>query len=231
MKRLATLLALLAVSAAPAFAANALRISQIYGGGGATSGTPTYNVDYVEIYNSGNVAVNIGGWCIQYGSTSGLWASVGTNLFTFPVGTTIQPCQYMLVANAPPAPGGGILGAALPIPPDFNFTLSMSASAGKVLLSSASNAGVACGAETGLVDKIGYGTGSNCPETSIAPLLTNQQGDVRNNAGNTDTDNNGSDFTAVTNPTPRNTSSPKNPACLVTPTRSSTWGAVKSIYR
>ena len=53
MRRFATTLALLAVCAAPAMAANAVRICQIYGGGG-TSSTITYTLDYVEIYNEGN---------------------------------------------------------------------------------------------------------------------------------------------------------------------------------
>ena len=228
MKRLATTLALAALCAAPALAANPVRISQIYGGGGATTGTPTYNVDYVEIYNSGNVAVNIGGWAIDYGSATGLWNSVGTNGFSFPAGTIIQPCQYMLVANG--SPGSGVLGAPLPVTPDFTFTLNMSATSGKVLLATAANNNVACGSETGFDDKIGYGT-SNCPETSNVGLLSNQQGAVRNNFGNTDSDNNLNDFTVTTNPVPRNSQSPRNPQCLTTPTRTSTWGSVKLIYR
>lgn len=229
MKRIVTTLALLTVCAAPALAANPLRLSQVYGGGGATTGSPSYNVDYVEIYNNGIVAVNIGGWALQYGSTTGLWASVATNLFTFPVGTTIQPCQYMLIANA--GPGTGAIGPPLPISPDFTFTLSMSGANGKVLLSSASNASVACGSEVGLVDKLGYGPTSNCPEGTATAVTTSASGLVRNAAGATDSDNNASDFTVTTNPVPRNTQSPRNASCLVTPTHTSTWGSVKAIYR
>jgi hypothetical protein len=54
---------------------------------------------------------------------------------------------------------------------------------------------------------------------------------VRNSNGNSDTDNNVNDFAIVTNPVPRNSQSPKNPACLATPTKASTWGSVKAIYR
>src|SRR5262245_26417882 len=74
MRRVVTTLALIALCAAPALAANQVRISQVYGGGGATSGTPTYNQDYVEIFNSGTTAVNIGSWQIAYGSAAGNWA-------------------------------------------------------------------------------------------------------------------------------------------------------------
>src|SRR5438045_510196 len=127
MKRIATTLALLALCAAPALAANAVRISQVYTGGGASTGSPTYNVDYVEIYNSGNVAVNIGSWTIEYGSATGNWGSSAANQFAFPVGTTIQPCQYMLVSLGTPSSAGG----PLPISADFTGTLSMGATAGK----------------------------------------------------------------------------------------------------
>ena len=229
MKRIATLLALLAVSAAPAFAANALRISQVYGGGGSAAGsTATYNMDYIEIYNNGNVAVDISNWALEYGSSTGAWGSSALNQFVFPVGTFIQPCQYMLVAFGPASAGGG----PLPITPDFTGTLTMSATTGKVALFNALNNNLACGSELPgtLIDKVSYGSG-NCPEVTNVGTLSNNQGAVRNAAGATDTDNNVNDFTIVGNPVPRNTQSPRNPACMVTPTKSSTWGTVKSIYR
>ncbi len=226
MRRIVTTLALIATCAAPALAANQVRISQIYGGGGATSGSPTYNQDYVEIYNNGTTAVNIGGWAIEYGSATGNWGSSGTNQFTFPGGTIIQPCQYLLIAQS-----SGTVGPSLPVTPDFTGTLTMSATTGKVALFNALNNNLACGSELAgtLVDKVSYGTG-NCPENTNVGTLSNGSGAVRNNAGADDTDHNLNDFTIVVNPVPRNSSS-FNPACLVTPTRSSTWGAVKSIYR
>ena len=227
MKRIVTILALLAVCAAPALAANPVRISQIYGGGGATSGSPTYNADYVEIYNNGNVAVNIGGWALEYGSAAGTWGSSALNQFVFPVGTIIQACQYMLIQQS-----SGTVGPPLPVPPDFTGTLTMSATAGKVALFNTLNNNLGCGAELPgtLIDKISYGTG-NCPEVTNVATLSNTTGAVRNSAGVTDTDNNLNDFTVANNPVPRNTASPKNPNCLITPTKASTWGTVKSIYR
>jgi hypothetical protein len=228
MRRFATTLMLLAVCAAPAFAANQVRISQAYGGGGGASGT--YLRDYVEIYNSGVTPVNIGGWTLEYGSATGNWGSSSGNIFTFPLGTIIQPCQYLLLETGTPGTGG----AALPVTPDFQTAttgFSMSATAGKVALFNAVNTNLACGTELPgtLVDKVGYGT-SNCPETTNVGLLSNVQGAVRNAAGATDTDNNVNDFTIVGAPVPRNSSS-FNPACLATPAKGSTWGQVKSIYR
>ena len=61
-------------------------------------------------------------------------------------------------------------------------------------------------------------------------IVMERPGAVRNAAGATDTDNNLSDFAIVNAPVPRNRAW-FNTACLVTPTRSSTWGQVKSIYR
>jgi hypothetical protein len=228
MRRFATTLALLAVCAAPALAANQVRISQAYGGGGGSTGT--YLRDYVEIYNSGVTPVNIGGWVLEYGSATGNWGSSAGNIFTFPLGTIIQPCQYMLLE----AGANGTAGAALPVPADFQTAtsgFSMAAGSGKVGLFNAANANLACGAELPgtLVDKVAYGT-SNCPEVTAVGLLSSTQGAVRNAAGATDTDNNVNDFTIVGNPVPRNSSS-FNPNCLATPTKSGTWGQVKSIYR
>ena len=174
--------------------------------------------------------VNIGGWTLEYGSATGNWGSSSGNIFTFPLGTIIQPCQYLLLEAGTPGTGG----AALPVTPDFQTAttgFSMSATAGKVGLFNAVNTNLACGSELPgtLVDKIGYGT-SNCPETTNVGLLSNTQGAVRNAAGATDTDSNVADFTIVGAPVPRNSSS-FNPACLATPAKGSTWGQVKSIYR
>ena len=227
MRRIVTTLALIVLCAAPALAANQVRISQVYGGGGAASGTPTYNQDYVEIFNSGATPVNISGWQIAYGSAAGNWASAANNQFTFGQGVILQPCQYLYVAFGTPSAAG----APLPVTPDFTGPINMSATSGKVALFNAAQANIACGAEPGgsIVDKVSYGTG-NCPENTNVGTLSNAQGAVRNSNGNADTDNNLNDFTIVGNPVPRNTSS-FDPTCLATPTRSSTWGNVKAIYR
>lgn len=231
MKKLATifgLTAVLAIAATSAFAANQVRISQVYGGGGSASAGPTYNVDYVEIFNSGSTPVNVGGWTIEYGSATGSWGSSATNIFTFPVGTTIQPCKYLLVASAVPSAGGGTLG----VTPDFTFTIAASATNGKVGLFSAVNTNLACGLEVAgtLVDKVSFGSG-NCPEGTNVGALSTTTGAVRNNGGMTDTDSNLNDFTVTTAPVPHNAASAANTACLATPTVNKTWGSLKSIYR
>lgn len=232
MKKLATtfgVLALLALAAAPSFASNAVRISQVYGGGGATTlaNAGTYNQDYVELFNNSGVAVNIGGWTIEYGSATGNWGSAATNIFTFPANTLIQPCKYILVGL-----GSTAFGPALSPAPDFTGVISASAANGKIGLFSAVNTNLACGSELGgtLVDKVAYGT-ANCAEVTAVGALSVTTGAVRNGAGTVDTDNNVSNFTVTTNPVPHNAASPANANCLSTPTTKSTWGSVKSIYR
>ena len=231
MKKLATifgLTAVLAIAATSAFAANQVRISQVYGGGGSASAGPTYNVDYVEIFNSGATPVNVGGWTIEYGSATGSWGSSASNIFTFPANTFIQPCKYLLVASAVPSAGGG----TLPLTPDFTFTIAASATNGKVALFNAVNTNLACGLELPgtLVDKVSFGSG-NCSEVAATGVLSTTTGAVRNNGGVTDTDNNSLDFTVTTAPVPHNAASPANTACLATPTVNKTWGSLKSIYR
>ena len=228
MKRIVTTLALLALCASTSFAANTLRISQVYGGGGSATAGPTYNVDYVEIFNSGNTAINLAGYTIEYGSATGNWGSSATNIFTFPAGATIQPCAYVLVASGTPSAGGGALG----LTPDYTTTINASATSGKVALFNAVNTNLACGSELAgtLLDKMAYGT-ATCAEGTAVGALTTTTGAVRNNGGLTDTDNNSSDFTVTTAPVPHNAASAINPGCTVVPTRKSTWGTVKSIYR
>jgi len=231
MKKLATLLvatAFLALAASSAMAANQIRISQVYGGGGAASTTTVaYQNDYVEIFNSGGGAVNVGGWTIEYASAAGAFGSSTSNIFTFPANTMIQPCSYLLVASTSSATGNGpsLTG-------DFSMSLNMGGVSGKVALFSAVNANVACSTSmANIVDYVGYGSTASCFEgASYAGNLSTTTAALRNNGGMTDTDNNNLDFT-VTTPNPRKASSPQNTACLATPTLVRTWGSLKTIYR
>jgi hypothetical protein len=229
MKKLVTTLALLAICTTSAFAANSVRISQVYGGGGGSSGTYLY--DYVELFNASGSAVSIGGWSIQYGSATGTsFGSTSGNVANIPAGVAIQPCSYYLIQVG--AAGTG--GVAFPVTPDLVSTgPSMSATTGKVALINNQVINNLCSGNTvgGIyVDVVGYGT-ANCFETANAAGTTNVQADVRNLGGLTDTDNNTADFTLVTNPVPRNSGSPANSTCLATPATAGSWGKVKSLYR
>ncbi len=235
MKKIVTTLsvvAALALLASSALAANAVRISKAYGGGGG--GTSYYIYDGVELFNSGGTDVDISGWTLEYGSATGNWGSSSSNIFTFPAGTVIKSCGYLLIQT-----GGASSNTAaieFPVTPDFTTTgLSMSNSNGKVALFSAENANVACGSETPgtIVDKLAWGSG-NCPEgTAIASFPDQLTMAVRNNGGLDDTDDNSADFTltACASAPLNNSASATNPACGATPSMKGTWGAVKSIYR
>src|SRR6266545_4973467 len=174
-------------------------ISQVYGGGG-NSGANLRN-DFIELFNRGTTPVSLAGWSVQYSSAGGTsWTA--TNLTG-----SVQPGQYYLIQEAQGA------GATTNLPtPDATGTIAMSATTAKVALVNSTTAltGTGCPFDGTVVDFIAYGTGTNCSETAAAPTLTNTTAALRAGSGCTDTDNNGSDFTAGT-PNPRNTASATNP--------------------
>lgn len=235
MKKMVTTLcavAALALVANAAFAAGPIRISQVYSGGGG--GSSYFLYDYVELYNNSTSAVNIGNWTLEYGSATGNWGSSATNIYTFPAGTMIQPCSYVLVQAGPVSTAP----AAQPLPatPDFvTGNIGMGNTNGKLALFSAVNSNLACGSEIAgtLQDKVAWGS-ANCSETTAIPAFADQSSvGKRLNAGQTDTDNNNADFTIVAASVagPHNAASPMNPGCAVTPSMKGTWGQLKSIYR
>src|SRR5205085_753853 len=99
-----------------------LVISQLYGGGGNSGATLTN--DYVEIYNPTGVSFNLAGWSLQYASAAGTsWTNKQ------PLGGTIAPGEYFLVALA----SGGASGSPLPAA-NISGDINMSATTGKVAL-------------------------------------------------------------------------------------------------
>ncbi len=94
--------------------------------------------------------------------------------------------------------------------PDATGTIAMAAGAGKVaLLSNATliTAGTSC-PTSGVVDVVGYGTGTNCFEgTGPTGTISATLAALRLDNGCTDTDNNSADFSTTGAPAPRNTAS------------------------
>ncbi|MBS1826954.1 MAG: lamin tail domain-containing protein [Acidobacteria bacterium] len=172
-------------------------ISQIYGGGGNAGAR--YRNDFVEIFNRGETPVEIGNWSVQYASATGSTWQV-TNL-----SGTLEPGQYFLIQQAAGAGGTENLPAA-----DASGQINMSATAGKVALVNSRTAiasGVAC-PTAGVVDFVGFGTGTNCFE-GLAPtaLLSNTTAALRKDNGCTDNGSNNNDFSVLA-PAPRNRQSP-----------------------
>jgi hypothetical protein len=213
MRRATLLLLALGITAATtAYAANPVRISQVYGGGGGH-----YACDYVELFNDSEAPVDIGGWSIQYGTSSGsVFGSATHNLALVPGGATIPACGYYLIRGY-----CSTAGAALPATPDLapsspaTWTFNLAATAGKVALFSDQVTGRNCAqAQAAAVDLVGYGA-ANCCETAAAPAGDVSSVLVRAGAGAVDTDDNSADFgrLAASGVTLHNSASAANPAC------------------
>lgn len=232
-KTVIALVALGLVVASSAFAANAVRISQVYGGGGGGT-TNTYKYDYVELFNSSSAAVNIGGWALQYGSATGTTFGSSTyNYAIIPTGATIPACGYYLIRCGSAGSGG----ADLPVTPDYlSATINVQAQNAKFVLTTTQTFNQTCaywlGPPTGAgyVDLVGFGT-ATCYETTVAPTLNGAAVLVRGLGGLTDTDVNSADFTVISHPYAMHNSTMTNPDCVIVPATSETWGRIKTIYR
>jgi DNA/RNA endonuclease G (NUC1)/methionine-rich copper-binding protein CopC len=170
-------------------------VSQLYGGGGNPGAT--HQSDYVELFNRGTSPVDIGGWSLQYASATGS----GWDFNKQPLGGTIAPGEYYLIALA----SGGADGAALPAA-NITGLINMSGTSGKIALVNSFD-GLVGNCPTGdshLMDLVGYGS-ADCREgPSTAPSPSNTTSIFRLGGGSIDTDRNGNDF-VVGPPEPRRT--------------------------
>ena len=193
-----------------------LVLSQVYGGGGGSTGTYIY--DYVEIKNISNTSQSLSGLSLVYGSATGNFSSS----FSLPAVSLVSGQYYLVqLSNA------GTGGSPFPVPPDAASTnILMSGSSGKIALATANFPLSTCGAAATpcsaaqlaqLVDWVAYGAAGNGSAgngeggTSVnnGIAMTSVQGGVRKDSGCTDTDNNNLDFDVITNPIPRNSASPR----------------------
>jgi predicted extracellular nuclease len=178
------LAALLAGLSAPVFAApGGVVISQVYGGGGNSGAT--YKNDFIELLNTGDTAVTLTNWSVQYASASGTTWQV-TKL---PASVTLAAGQYYLVHEAPGSGGTDALT------PDAAGTIAMSATAGKVALVNATTALAGAKPVDNVVDLVGFGTTANYFEGSGATQPpSNTLAVLRKNNGCLDSNDNSSDF-------------------------------------
>jgi hypothetical protein len=187
-------------------AAQAVKISQVFGGGG-NPGAP-YTRDYVELFNAGVSEVNLAGWSLQYA------AAAGTTWQVTPLpGLIIEPGAYFLVQMS----SVGTAGEPLPQPDHVAIPgISMSSSSGKVALvnSTAAISGACPSGVTMLsvVDLVGFGVSANCFEgAGPAPAPSNTTVILRSGDGCADSGQNADDF-IVGPANPRN-SAISRPAC------------------
>lgn len=180
-------------------AAANLVISQIYGGGGNSGAT--YRNDYVELFNPGSLPVNVGGWSVQYASSSGSTWQVGN------LNGAVAGGAYYLVQLA----SGGANGAFLPVANATN-SINISGSNGKLALVTnqvALSGSNPVGGAT-IADFVGYGSAGAFEGGGAAPSGGNSTAIFRANNGATDTDDNAADFTTGA-PNPRNSVSTNQP--------------------
>jgi predicted extracellular nuclease len=176
----------------------AIKISQIYGGGGNAGAT--LKNDFIELFNPTGAEVSLAGWSVQYAAAAGTtWQSTALT-------GTIEAGGYYLIQEAAGA------GGTLPLPdPDATGAILMGATAGKVaLLNTTALLSGSCPASPAIVDLVGYGPTATCSEQTPTSALSNTTAALRNGGGATDTNNNLLDFT-IGDPNPRaaHDSSPK----------------------
>lgn len=197
-----TFLALLiALSCSPTAwsASSTMVVSQVFAGGGNASAP--YTNDFVELFNRGSTAADLGGWSLQYASGSGsTWQPTA-------LAGSVEPGEHYLVQLA-----SGTVGAALPTP-DATGTSNLAVSGGKIALvrvASALTCGTSCSADPPVADLVGYGSATDYEGAGPAPAIGNTTAALRAGNGCADTDANSSDFTAAA-PSPRNSAAAAAP--------------------
>jgi lamin tail-like protein len=202
-------------------ASSDLVVSQVFAGGG-NSNAPYAN-DFVELFNRGSSAVDVGSWSVQYASASGTAWQVTS------LSGSIAPGRHYLVQLA----SGGTNGAALPAP-DATGTSNLATSGGKVALVRAT-AALQCGASAGscsadasVADLLGYGSATDFEGGAAAAALSNTNAAMRGGNGCADTDSNSSDFAAAA-PAPRNSTAAASPCSSPPPTESASASAAVDI--
>lgn len=197
------------VNAPAATTPGKLVISQVYGGGGSSSSSPTpsYKVDYVELFNAGGQDISLAGKSLQYGSAASTTFSSTYTLKS----VVIRPGQYYLlsVSSSTGTGGAAYSGADLTGADDTTTALNMAAANGKIALVNATTAVSTSASTATLIDLVGYGTANTFEGAAAAPALSVTTAGLRKLGGCQDANQNGSDFVAGT-PAPRNSSAALN---------------------
>jgi len=190
---------LLLLVAYSSFAANDLRIYQIYGGGGNSGAI--YNRDFVVLYNDGSSAVSLSGYSLQYAPLSATPPSVNWTSINL-TGSIAAKGFYLIAVNLNASTGTGANGINLPTP-DLVWPLGSSGfnqTTGKLALMSSTTL-ITTTSPTSPVDFVGYGSGIDVSEGSPASSTSATNSIVRKNDG-VDTDNNSADFVSSTSAAP-----------------------------
>jgi len=193
-------------------------IAEVYGGGGNSGAV--FDRDFVELANVSGAAVDLDGWSVQYASaTGGSWQVSPLGEVSLPAG------ERLLIGQA--------YGADRSLPSfeaDVDGSIALSGAQGKVALVNTTTALSGASGLVGLdqvIDFVGWGGANHFAGTAAAPGTTNATS-VSRDSDDTNTADNGADFTAgapspegladtTPTPTPTPTDSP-TPTASPTPT-------------
>jgi hypothetical protein len=206
-------------SAQPAAGSRDLVITQVYTRGGEPGAT--YRNDFVEIFNRGNVPVNLADYSLQVlinappsPSVPGGLTPVSIVVATSGSPLNLDPGKYFLYQFA----SSGNNGAPLPTPDSgggsFAPALDLPSAAGRVAIGKGLAAhpytqfGCAVGVDAALADFFSYGAATCVEGGANFPAPSQTTAAVRNTDGCDDTDNNVADFSTAA-PNPRNASTPQ----------------------
>ncbi|MDZ4196017.1 MAG: endonuclease, partial [Candidatus Izemoplasmatales bacterium] len=159
-------------------------IYEIYGGGGNSGAI--YNYDYVILYNTTSLSINLGGYSIQYSSAT------GTSYTATALTGSIYPNSYYVIRFGT---NNQEVGSAIPIAHSVSSNTNLAATAGKIALV-ASTSSISSQMDASVVDFVGYGTTANESETAPTSILSNSTSAKRTSI--IDTNNNVSDFSVST---------------------------------
>ncbi len=163
-----------------------------------TRGLKGGNDEFVEWFNAGTTAIDIGGWKLS-GSNSAGTVSLKA---TVAVGTKMPPRTYFLFANT------GSNGYSGTVTPDLTYTVGFADDGGVGIVDALGRT----------VDQAGMSVGSAFREGTKLPTTTNNvdQAWVRKTVTcgpDQDTDDNATDFAAATAPTVQHDAKSCRPAC------------------
>ena len=184
-----------AALATPAAAASSgVVVNEVYGGGGNSGATLTN--DFIELANAAGGAAALDGWSVQYISAS---PGATTTWQVTPLTGSVSGGGLYLIGEA-----AGMGGTTSLPTTQATGSINLSGTSGTVALVDNSTAltcktAADCAADSDVVDLVGYGTAVVHEGSADAPGLSNTTSAQR--ITTTDTDQNGTDFTAAA-PTP-----------------------------
>ncbi len=160
------------------------------------------NDEFIELFNAGTQAFNVGGWFIKGSSNSG----VTDTRATIPANVTLQSGQRYLIANN--NSDGGYGG---PVVADLTYTVGIADDGGIALTQSDG---------TTIVDAVGMSASSAYKEgTTLTPLTANEDRSyARKSNGCTDANDNLNDFQNTTPSGPQNLTTAAAPCASATAT-------------